>query len=119
MQARDLEVRRVGLKAGRVEVALPNRECKPASTWIAADRLHPLVPRETKRWKGLYRKRASVEREFGRLKNEWGLKPLRVRGLERVRLHTDLTVLTKLACTLSRVRAASLPLRLRRLPLPP
>ncbi len=82
-------------------------ECKPLSTWIAADRLHPLVPRETKRWKALYRGRASVEREFGRLKNEWGLKPLRVRGIERVRLHTDLTVLTKLACTLSRARASS------------
>jgi transposase len=84
----------------------PTGECKPASTWIVADRLHPLVPRETKRLKGLYRKRASVEREFGRLKNEWGLKPLRVRGLERVRLHADLTVLTKLACTLTRARAA-------------
>jgi hypothetical protein len=29
-----------------------------------------------------------VEREFGRLKNEWALAPLRVRGLERVKLHT-------------------------------
>jgi hypothetical protein len=84
-------------------------ECKPASTWVAADRLHPLVPRETKRWKGLYRGRSSVEREFGRLKNEWGLKPLRVRGLDRVRLHADLTILTKLACTLSRARSTSPP----------
>ena len=91
-------------KRGAAKWRCPTGKCKPASTWIAADRLHPLVPRETKRWKDLYRKRASVEREFGRLKNEWGLKPLRVRGLERVRLHADLTVLTKLACALSRVR---------------
>jgi Transposase DDE domain/Transposase domain (DUF772) len=85
----------------------PSGECKPASMWVAADRLHPLVPRETKRWKGLYRGRSAVEREFGRLKNEWGLKPLRVRGLDRVRLHTDLTILTKLACALARSRAAT------------
>jgi hypothetical protein len=82
----------------------PTGECKPASTWVAADRLHPLIPRETKRWKAGYRKRAAVEREFGRLKHSWGLGPLRVRGLERVRLHADLTVLTKLACALSRAR---------------
>jgi hypothetical protein len=30
---------------------------------------------------------APVEREFGRLKNEWALSPLRVRGLDQVRLH--------------------------------
>jgi hypothetical protein len=98
-------------KRGASKWRCPTGECKPASMWVKADRLHPLVPRETKRWKGLYRKRASVEREFGRLKNEWGLKPLRVRGLERVRLHTDLTVLAKLACTLSRARVTSPPLR--------
>jgi len=91
-------------KRGASKWRCPNGECKPASTWIKADRLHPLVPRETKRWKAAYRKRAAVEREFGRLKNEWGLKPLRVRGLERVRLHADLTILTRLACALSRAR---------------
>lgn len=91
-------------KRGASKWRCPTGECKPASTWVAADRLHPLIPRESKRWKSGYRKRAAVEREFGRLKNEWGLKPLRVRGLDRVRLHTDLTVLAKLACTLSRAR---------------
>jgi transposase, IS5 family len=85
----------------------PSGECTPASTWRKASRLHPLVPRETERWKSAYRKRASVEREFGRLKNQWGLKPLRVRGLDRVRLHADLTILTKLACALARTRAAT------------
>jgi IS5 family transposase len=91
-------------RRGATKWRCPTGECAPASTWIKADRLHPLIPRETKRWKAGYRKRAAVEREFGRLKNEWGLKPLRVRGLDRVRLHADLTVLTKLACTLSRAR---------------
>ena len=86
----------------------PTGECRPGSTWIKADRLHPLVPRETKRWKSLYRGRGSVEREFGRLKNEWALLPLRVRGIERVRLHADLTILAKLACALSRAQAVPL-----------
>src|SRR5437762_382915 len=46
--------------------------------------------------------RAAVEREFGRLKNEWALAPLRVRGIDRVRLRADLTILAKLACALAR-----------------
>jgi len=32
--------------------------------------------------------------------------PLRVRGLERVQLHADLTILAKLSCALARARAA-------------
>ncbi|MGN6587584.1 MAG: transposase [Solirubrobacterales bacterium] len=91
-------------KRGASKWRCPSGECAPASTWVAADRLHPLIPRETKRFKAGYRKRAAVEREFGRLKHEWGLGPLRVRGLERVRLHADLAVMTKLACALSRAR---------------
>jgi len=86
----------------------PTGECQPASRWVKADRLHPLIPRETLRWKGLYRGRASVEREFGRLKNEWSLAPLRVRGIERVRLHADLTILAKLSCTLVKRQAMQL-----------
>ena len=69
---------------GAAKWRCPTRECAPTSRWIKADRLHPLVPRESKRWKSLYRGRAAVEREFGRLKNEWALLPLRVRGIERV-----------------------------------
>jgi IS5 family transposase len=83
----------------------PAGECSPASVWIKADRLHPLVPRETLRWRGLYKRRGAVEREFGRLKNEWSLAPLRVRTIERVRLHADLTILAKLSCALSRATA--------------
>jgi transposase, IS5 family len=87
----------------------PAGECKPASTWVKADRLHPLIPRETERSAKLYRSRGAVEREFGRLKHEWALLPLRVRGLERVRLHADLTILAKLACALGRARSVPLP----------
>jgi transposase len=86
----------------------PTGECRPGSRWIKADRLHPLIPRETPRWKKLYRGRAAVEREFGRLKHEWAPAPLRVRGLERVRLHADLTILAKLATALAQARAVPL-----------
>lgn len=92
-------------KRGAAKWRCPTGECAPASTWRKASRLHPLIPYKSDRWWRLYRGRSAVEREFGRLKHEWGLRPLRVRGLERVRLHADLTVLTKLACALSRARA--------------
>lgn len=85
----------------------PTGGCKPASVWVKADRMHPLIPRTTARYKALYRERTSVERFFGRAKNEWGLTPLRVRGLERVRLHFDLTMLAMLGAALAR-REASL-----------
>ena len=86
----------------------PTGECQPKSMWRKASRLHPLIPRETKKWRDLYRGRASVEREFGRLKNEYGLAPLRVRGLARVQLHTDLTMLARLSQALARARAVPL-----------
>jgi len=94
-------------KRGASKWRCPTGECAPASTWVAATRLHPLMPRESKRWKAAYRKRSAVEREFGRLKHSWGLKPLRVRGLDRVRLHADLTILTKLSCALARARSTT------------
>lgn len=74
--------------------------CSPRSIWIKADRLHPLIPRSTERFKKLYRGRGAVERAFGRLKHEWAMLPLRIRGLAKVKLHVDLTILTKLSCAL-------------------
>jgi Transposase DDE domain len=86
----------------------PTGECEPKSLWRKASRLHPLIPRETKRWRSLYRGRAAVERKFGRLKNEYGLAPLRVRGLERVALHADLVMLARLSLALARARTVPL-----------
>jgi hypothetical protein len=73
---------------------------------VKADRLHTLIPRTTGRWKALYRTRVAVEREFGNLKNIWALTPLRVRRIERVRLHADLTILARLSTALANARAA-------------
>ena len=78
------EFARSDAKRKRSKWRCPTGECAPASRWIKDDRLHPLVPRESKRWKSLYRGRAAVEREFGRHENEWALLPLRVHGVERV-----------------------------------
>jgi transposase, IS5 family len=86
----------------------PTGECDPKSLWVKASRHHPLIPRDSKRFRDLYRGRAAVEREFGRLKNEYGLTPLRVRGLERVALHADLTMLARLSLALARARAVPL-----------
>jgi hypothetical protein len=58
-------------------------------------------------WRSLYRRRSSVEREFGRLKHQCGLAILRVRGIERVRLHADLTILGRLALALNTARVAN------------
>jgi hypothetical protein len=88
----------------------PTGECEAKSMWLKADRLHPLIPRESKRHRDLYRQRSAVEREFGNLKHQWSLLPLRVRGLERVRLHADLTILTKLGSRLAAERARAVPL---------
>lgn len=63
-------------------------------------RLSRFLPRESERWKALYKGRGSVEREFGRLKHQWAMLPLRVRGLARVALHVNLTILAKLCCVL-------------------
>jgi len=49
-----------------------------------------------------------VEREFGRLKHHYGLAILRVRGIGRVRLHADLTIMGRLALERARARAVSL-----------
>ncbi len=84
--------------------------CSPASAWIKADRRNPLIPRSTKRFGDLYRGRSAVEREFGRLKHEYGLAPLRVRGIEKVALHADLCILARLAQALARARARAVPL---------
>lgn len=75
--------------------------------WPATDRptrFNPRIQRHTQRFRELYAGRASVEREFGRLKHDYGLAPLRVRGLERVALHANLVMLGRLSMALAQAR---------------
>jgi hypothetical protein len=51
---------------------------------------------------------AALERKRSTSSHDWALARLRVRSPERVRLHTDLTILAKLAGTLARARAVPL-----------
>src|SRR5437868_10521419 len=95
-------------KRGMAKWRCPSAGCNPASLWRKASRLHPLIPRDSKRFGDLYRGRSAVEREFGRLKHDWGLGPLRVRGVEKVQLHADLVILARLASALARARAVPL-----------
>ena len=66
------------------------------------------IQRGTDEWKTLSRRRSAVEREFGNLKHNFGLAFLRVRGIQRVRLHADLCILARLALALERARAIPL-----------
>jgi len=109
-----------GYDAARVYAECEQRGCEPviplkgakknqpALPLALGGRLFPRIPRHSQRFRDLYRGRAAVEREFGRLKHDYGLAPLRVRGLERVALHADLTILVRLAQALSRARAMPL-----------
>jgi hypothetical protein len=71
-------------------------------------RFFPRILRHSQRFRDLYRGRAAVEREFAHLKTHRGLSPLRVRGLEKVRLHADLTMLARLSLAVSRARVVPL-----------
>jgi hypothetical protein len=62
------------------------------------------IPYGSDEWKRLYRGRSAVERENGRLKHDYALAPLRVRGLDRIRLHADLVMLARLALALNRAQ---------------
>ncbi len=93
-------------KRGASKWRCPTGACTPASRWIKAHRLFTLVPRSTERWGALYRQRGAVEREFGVLKHQWAMLPLRVRRLPKVRLHVDLTILARLATALDNARAS-------------
>jgi hypothetical protein len=69
-----------------------------------SDRLHPLIRMRRSGSATSTDGRGAVEREYGRLKHAYGLAPLRVRGLQRVKLHADLCMLARLSQALIRPR---------------
>lgn len=99
-----------GYDANRILTETRERGCIPIVA-LRKNRVVPLspIPYGSPEWKRLYHRRGAVEREFGRLKHDYGLAPLRVRGLERVRLHADVVMLARLAQALGRARAEEFP----------
>lgn len=80
-RSRDVAFNRSDSTPGSVNFGLTPYGCNPPGP-VASQRT-PLRAASA----NLYRSQGAVEREFGRLKHEWARLPLRVRGLERVRLH--------------------------------
>ncbi len=68
-------------------------------------RLVCAIPRWSKQWTRLYRKRTSVERVFGRLKGSRGLNAHRYRGLAKVQTHCLIAILTMQVAALVQARA--------------
>ena len=98
-------------EARGVAAVIPLKGKTDQLIWPVTDRptrFNPRIQRHTRRFRELYAGRAAVEREFGRLKHDYALAPLRVRGLARVALHADLTMMARLAEALSRARAVPL-----------
>lgn len=91
---------------GATKWRCPVNRCRPASTWIDLDRFHAAIPRKTARSKATYDERTAVERFWSRLKREWGLLDLRVRGEDRVAQHVELVVLACLLFSLAKLRAS-------------
>ena len=53
-----MAARRKRLQPQGVQVALSDRRVQARIGWIKADRLHPLIPRQSPRWWKLYKARA-------------------------------------------------------------
>lgn len=52
-------------KRGASKWRCPTGECSPKSVWVKASRLHPLIPRETEKFKTLYHQRGAVAGSAG------------------------------------------------------
>jgi len=69
---------------------------------LRTGRIQPETPikRGTSEWGDSCRRRTSVEGEFGRLKHDYDLAFLRIRGIECVRRHGDLVMVGRLTLAL-------------------
>lgn len=68
-------------------------------------RLHPPLPRHTKKWKRLYDERTAVERVNSRGKEHGRWRSLKHRGLAKAHLHCALTMLVQAAGYLGMIQA--------------
>ena len=115
-------VHRLGVrfKAVLADAQYNSVNVRNAAEWLGAEPIIPVrrdslmkkalrvgrdfVARGSKRILGLFRKRWSVERLFGRAKEWLLLDGLRVRGLAQVSIHVSLSLISMLAVALSAVR---------------
>ena len=72
------------------------------------DPAYASILRGTDHCPSLYRRSSAVEREFGFLRHHFGVAAIRVRRIERVRLHADLIMLARPGQALARARAVPL-----------
>lgn len=89
---------------------IPLKGARDNIVWPVTDtptRNLPRTQRHTDEFKALYRGRSAVERLFGSLKHNYGLV-IRVRGLRKVQLHADLTMVALLTQALGCARTATL-----------
>jgi len=93
---------------GKVECPQGSAWCSNSSygmvvkTHIADDPRRFCAPhRGSRNWQLIYDKRTAVERCFSRLKGNLGMNNLRLRGIEKVRLHQVLACVALLAGTLA------------------
>lgn len=63
-----------------------------------------ILPRASKKWKRLYRRRMSIERIFRSLKHSRGLEHHCARGIRKITLQATLSVLTYQATVLARLK---------------
>jgi len=118
-------VHRLGVRFTSVlaDAQYNSENVRNASEWLGAEPIIPVrrdsrvkavlrVGRDfvawgAKRILGLFRKRWSIERLFGRAKEWLMLDGLRVRGLTQVSIHVSLSMISMLAVALSAVRLGS------------
>ena len=64
-----------------------------------------VLPRSSRTWKRLYKRRMSIERIFRSLKHSRALECHMVRGMKKIALHATMSLLTYQATALARVKA--------------
>lgn len=73
-----------------------------------------VLPRDSRKWKRLYRRRQSIERVFRSLKHSRGLEHHCARGMKKIMLQATMSVLTYQVTALTRLKAGD-PERMRRM----
>jgi len=85
----------LALKNGAIPIIAFNRRNLKKKTTRDFETELP-IQRNTGQWKSLYKKRSAIERIISRLKEELDLKAIKVRGLDRVKVHVAISLISML-----------------------